>query len=311
MTDGVAMIGSGLIGTGWAVVFARAGWDVALYDIKPGRAEQSVEEASATLRLLAGEGLVASAAECIARLRPAASLEQAVSGATYVQENVLETPQEKLAVFEQLDRLVPAEVICGSSSSTIPVSQFSEELKTRERCIVVHPMTPPYLVPVVEIVPAPWTAAATTDYVMALMHEIDMTPIRLYKEIFGFVLNRFQVGLINEAMYLVSEGIASPEDIEKTLTHGLGLRWAFMGMFQTMDLLAPTGFGEYARKFGHSYTKLGKELATDRPWTQGAISAVDAYLRANVPKNELPARAGWRDDQLMKVTGALGRRARS
>ncbi len=311
MTERVAMIGSGLIGTGWAVVFARAGWEVTLYDVKAGRAAQSAQEAASTLRYLAGEGLVDGVDECIARLQPAESLEQAVDGATYVQENVLETAEEKLAVFEQLDKLVPVEVVCGSSSSTIPVSQFSEHLATRQRCIVVHPMTPPYLVPVVEIVPAPWTAPATTDYAMQLMSAIDMTPIRLHKEIFGFVLNRFQVGLINEAMYLVNEGIASPEDIEKTLTHGLGLRWAFMGMFQTMDLLAPTGFGEYARKFGHSYTKLGQQLATDKPWTEAAINEVDGYLRDGVPASELPARAAWRDEQLVKVTGALGRRAKS
>ncbi|MEE8308512.1 MAG: 3-hydroxyacyl-CoA dehydrogenase NAD-binding domain-containing protein, partial [Gammaproteobacteria bacterium] len=277
MTNRVAMIGAGLIGTGWAVVFARAGWDVAIYDIKPGRAEQSAGEAAATLRYLEQEGLLESADTCKARLHTASSLQEAVAGATYVQENVLETPEQKLDVFEQLDKLVPPEIICGSSSSTIPVSQFSEHLETRQRCIIVHPMTPPYLVPVVEIVPAPWTPSVTTDYAMALMEDLDMKPIRLNKEIFGFVLNRFQVGLINEAMYLVEEGIASPEDIEKTLTYGLGLRWSFMGMFQTMDLLAPTGFGEYAKKFGHSYTKLGKQLATDSPWADAAIDKVDAY----------------------------------
>ena len=118
MTERVAMIGAGLIGTGWAVVFARAGWEVTLYDVKAGRAAQSAQEAASTLRYLAGEGLVDGVDECIARLQPAESLEQAVDGATYVQENVLETPEEKLAVFEQLDKLVPVEVVCGSSSSS-------------------------------------------------------------------------------------------------------------------------------------------------------------------------------------------------
>lgn len=307
MTNTVAMIGSGLIGTGWAVVFARAGWNVRLYDIKPDQAGKACEEAATILRYLAGEGLVGSVEEYVDLITPVATLEQAVDGATYVQENVLETPVEKQAVFEQLDRLVAPEVICGSSSSTIPLSEFSEHLKTRERCIVVHPATPPYLVPVVEIVPAPWTAPATTHATMALMDAVDMTPIRLNKEVFGFVLNRLQVGLVNEAMHLVADGVASPEDIEKTLTHGLGLRWSFMGMFQTMDLAAPTGFGEYARKFGHSYTKLGKLLATDQPWTEAAISAVDSYLRTDVPLEALPQRAAWRDEKLVRVTNAIGR----
>ena len=307
MTNTVAMIGTGLIGTGWSVVFARAGWDVVLYDIDPAKVAKAASQSATTLNYLESEELATGAKQCIARIRTAKTLEEAVDGATYVQENVLETAAEKLDVFEQLDRLVPADVVCGSSSSTIPVSEFSEQLSTRHRCIVVHPMTPPYLVPVVEIVPAPWTDAATVDYAMGLMADIGMQPIRLNKEIFGFVLNRFQVGLINEAMHLVEEGVASPEDIEKTLTYGLGLRWAFVGMFQTMDLLAPTGFGEYARKFGHSYTKLGKQLVVDRQWSEKAIDEVASYLRKDLPTDQLPVRTAWRDEQLVKLTRALGR----
>jgi L-gulonate 3-dehydrogenase len=309
MTNTVAMIGTGLIGTGWSVVFARAGWDVVLYDIEPGKAKKSAAQAAATLVYLESGGLVTSSKDAIARLRAVETFEEVVDGATYVQENVLETAEQKLDVFEKLDKLVPVEVVCGSSSSTIPVSEFSENLSTRHRCIVVHPMTPPYLVPVVEVVPAPWTAPETTDYAMALMTDIDMQPIRLNKEIFGFILNRFQVGMINEAMYLVEEGVASPEDIEKTLTYGLGLRWSFIGMFQTMDLLAPTGFGEYAKKFGHSYTKLGKQLVVDREWTEDAINKVDDYLRKDLPIDELPERASWRDEKLVNLTRALGRRS--
>ncbi len=304
MTDRVTMVGSGLIGTGWAVVFARAGWDVVLYDIKEGRAQKAMEDATAALDYLEERGELESAAASRQHLSTATTLAEALEGATYVQENVLETPEEKLEVFEQLDALVPPNIVCGSSTSTIPASRFSENLKTRERCIVVHPMTPPYLVPVVEIVPAPWTSEETTAYTMQLMTDINMSPIRLNKEIFGFVLNRFQVGIINEAMYLVSEGIASPEDIEKTLSHGLGLRWSFMGMFQTMDLLAPTGFGEYAKKFGHSYAKLGAELCYNKEWTEKAIDDVDDYLRHKVPQDQLPGRAKWRDEKLVNLTKA-------
>lgn len=304
MTDRVAMVGSGLIGTGWAVVFARAGWDVALYDIKDGRAQKAKDDAASALHFLEERGELHAAKAAAEKITVAPTLEAVLDGATYVQENVLETPEEKLEVFEQLDALVPPDVVCGSSTSTIPASRFSENLKTRDRCIVVHPMTPPYLVPLVEIVPAPWTSEDTTSYAMQLMNDIDMSPILLNKEIFGFVLNRFQVGIINEAMYLVSEGIASPEDIEKTLSHGLGLRWSFMGMFQTMDLLAPTGFGEYAGKFGHSYAKLGKELCYNKEWSEKAIADVEGYLRQKVPQDQLPTRPKWRDEKLVNLIKA-------
>ena len=304
MPERVALIGSGLIGTGWAVVFARAGWDVMLYDIVEGQAQAAVGRADAALDFLAEQGLAGSGERNAGGIHAAGSLEEAVDGATYVQENVLETPEDKARVFADLDRLVPADVVCGSLSSTIPASQFSEPLATRDRCLVVHPMTPPYLVPLVEVVPAPWTSSETTDLAMRLMADLAMSPIRLNKEIFGFVLNRFQVGLINEAMSLVSEGVASPGDIEKTLTHGLGLRWSFMGMFQTMDLLTPTGFGEYARKFGHSYVKLGQDLQSDQPWTEQAIAEVDAYLRDRVALDDLPERAEWRDRKLIDLLDA-------
>lgn len=301
MKNRVALVGAGLIGMGWAVVFAKAKWEVSLYDIVPGKAKKAAIAAAAVLRKLEKAGLLKNAAACVKRLHPVATLEEALVGATYVQENVLETPAEKLDVFQRLDELVPPNVICGSSTSTIPASQFSGSLKTRDRCIVVHPMTPPYLVPLVEVVPAPWSSKKATDYAMKLMRELKMSLILLKKEIFGFVLNRFQVGIINEAMYLVDQGVASPGDIEKTLTHGLGLRWSFMGMFQTMDLLAPTGFGEYSGKFGHSYAKLGAALKYNEKWTEAARAEVTKYLRGRIPAAKLPGRAAWRDKKLIRL----------
>lgn len=301
MTNRIALIGSGLIGCGWAVVFSRAGWDVALHDIKPGRAEQAVRETKASLENLEACGFLDSAEDCVKHLSPVDSLDAAIADATFVQENVLETPEEKRAVFEELDNKVPADVILASSASTIPVSAFTESLQGRERCIIVHPCNPPYLVPLVEIVPAPWTAPETTDYCMTLMEDVKLVPILLHKEMYGFVLNRLQVALVNEAMYLVGQGVASPADVEKTLKNGLGLRWSFMGPFQTMDLAAPTGFKEYATKFGHSYRNMGKELGVTEEWSQEAIDAVDTFLRDEVPLDKLAERGQWRDRKLMKL----------
>ena len=301
MTKRIALIGSGLIGCGWAVVFSRAGWDVAFHDIKPGRADQAVEDTKASLENLESCGFLESAADCAQRLFSVKSLDAAIEDAAFVQENVLETPEEKLAVFEELDRKVPQDVILGSSASTIPASAFTEQLEGRERCIIVHPCNPPYLVPLVEIVPAPWTAQATTDYCMKLMTDVNLVPILLHKEMYGFVLNRLQVALVNEAMHLVGKGVASAADVEKTLKNGLGLRWSFMGPFQTMDLAAPTGFKEYATKFGHSYRNMGKELGVAEEWSTDAIDQVDQFLRDEVPLDKLKERGQWRDRKLMKL----------
>ena len=301
MPNRIALIGSGFIGCGWAVCFSRAGWDVALHDIKPGRAEQAVKDTKASLANLEACGFLVSADACAQHLLPVSSLDEAIEGATFVQENVLETPEEKLAVFEELDRKVPDDIILGSSASTIPASKFTEHLAGRERCIIVHPCNPPYLVPLVEIVPAPWTAEATTQYCMDLMTDVKLVPILLHKEMYGFVLNRLQVALVNEAMHLVGQGVASPADVEKTLKNGLGLRWSFMGPFQTMDLAAPTGFKEYATKFGHSYRNMGKELGVAEEWSTDAIDQVDRFLRDDVPLDKLAERGQWRDRKLMKL----------
>ncbi len=301
MTNRIALIGSGLIGCGWAVVFSRAGWDVALHDIKPGRVDQAVKDIKASLKNLESCEFLDSADACAQHLIPVDSLDEAVAGATFVQENVLETPEEKTVVFEELDRKVPKDVILGSSASTIPASKFTESLAGRERCIIVHPCNPPYLVPLVEIVPAPWTADATTQYCMDLMTEVKLVPILLHQEVYGFVLNRLQVALVNEAMHLVGQGVASAADVEKTLKNGLGLRWSFMGPFQTMDLAAPTGFKEYATKFGHSYRNMGKELGVAEEWTAEAIDQVDHFLRDEVPLDKLAERGRWRDRKLMKL----------
>ncbi len=301
MSKRIALIGSGLIGCGWAVVFSRAGWDVSLHDIKPGRAEQAVEDTKASLANLEACGFLDSTEACVQRLTPVSSLDEAIKDATFVQENVLETPEEKRAVFEELDTKVPQDVILGSSASTIPTSAFTESLEGRERCIIVHPCNPPYLVPLVEVVPAPWSAPSTVQYCMDLMTDVNLVPILLHKEMYGFVLNRLQVALVNEAMYLVGQGVASAADVEKTLKNGLGLGWSFMGPFQTMDLAAPTGFKEYAAKFGHSYRNMGKELGVDQEWTVEAIDHVDKFLRDEVPLDKLAERGQWRDRKLMKL----------
>ena len=305
MANRIALVGSGLIGCGWAVVFSRAGWDVAFHDIKPGRAEQAVQETKTSLANLEACGFLKSAARCSDHLFPVESLDAAIKGATFVQENVLETPDEKLSVFKELDRKVPHDVILGSSASTIPASTFTKHLKGRERCIIVHPCNPPYLVPLVEIVPTPWTAELTTEYCMDLMRQVNLVPILLHKEIYGFVLNRLQIALVNEAMHLVGKGVATPADIEKTLKNGLGLRWSFMGPFQTMDLAAPSGFKEYATKFGHSYSNMGKELGGAADWSPEAIDQVNQFLRAEVPLKKLRERGQWRDRKLMKLAAEL------
>jgi 3-hydroxyacyl-CoA dehydrogenase len=294
-----AIIGTGLIGSAWAIVFARAGFEVALHDGIEGAAERARELIAQRLQDLEDNELIVDKAAILARIRIAASLAEAVETAGYVQENVFETIEAKREIFSALDAVVGAETLIGSSSSGIPASSFTEHVSCRTRCLVAHPANPPYLIPIVELVPAPWTSPETVRRVRALMSEAGQEPIELTREIQGFVLNRLQSGLLAEAWQLVAEGIASVADIDRTVSAGLGLRWSFMGPFETIDLNAPDGVADYARRFGGLYRDIRQSRGTAGDWSAALIDQVEAERRKALPAESLGARAAWRDRRLM------------
>jgi 3-hydroxyacyl-CoA dehydrogenase len=166
--------------------------------------------------------------------------------------------------------------------------------------LIAHPVNPPYLVPVVELVPAPWTAPEVVDRVHALMAAVDQEPIRLRQEIEGFVLNRLQGVLLKEAWALARDGVASVADIDKTVSAGLGLRWAFMGPFETIDLNAPKGVADYAARLGGLYHGIAASRRQE-PWDAALIAQVESERRADLPADKIDERRAWRDRRLMAL----------
>ena len=126
-------------------------------------------------------------------------------------------------------RAARANAIIASSSSGIPASAFTRDLKTRQRCLIAHPVNPPYLVPLVEICPAPWTDPEVVERTRAIMIQAGQVPATVKKEIDGFALNRLQGALLAEAFRLLADDVISPADLDALVKHGLGLRWSFMG----------------------------------------------------------------------------------
>jgi L-gulonate 3-dehydrogenase len=254
--ESVAVIGSGLIGRSWATVFAAAGCEVALYDALPSAAETAHALVVQSLDELLGHGLVGDAAGAATRVRVAANLADALAGAAYVQENAPERLEIKRTVFAELDRLAERDAILASSTSTIVASAFTQTLAGRHRCLVAHPVNPPHLVPLVELVAAPWTSAETIARAKAFYESVGQVPIVVEREIEGFILNRLQAALLSEAFRLVGAGYVTPQDLDKTLKDGLGLRWSFMGPFETIELNAPGGIPDYCRRYGASLSRL-------------------------------------------------------
>jgi 3-hydroxyacyl-CoA dehydrogenase len=307
----VAVVGSGFIGRAWAIVFARAGFAVALWDPAPGAVAAALGFIAARLPELREAGLLADPPDVVlARITPAASLREALAGAEYVQENGPERVAEKAALFAEMDRIAAPETILASSTSGIPASQFTGNLAGRGRCLVAHPVNPPYLVPVVELCPAPWTEPTVVARARALMVAAGQVPAEVKKEVAGFVLNRLQVALVAEAFRLVRDGVVSQEDLDATVKHGLGLRWSFMGPFETIDLNAPQGLADYIARYGGLYAEVEREI-TPCELTPVLVAEMDAERRAALPLAEHPARQAWRDRRLMALAAHKAKQANS
>jgi 3-hydroxyacyl-CoA dehydrogenase len=299
--DRIGIVGCGLIGRAWAIVFARAGHPVCAYDADAGALAANLRCVEDALAELARFGLLAEPPAAVrARIAPASSLAEAVRDCAYVQESVRETVEAKRAIYAELDRLAPPDCILASSTSYIPASAFSAELPGRARCLVAHPVNPPHVVPVVELCPAPWTAPAVVERARALHAAAGQAPVVVRREVPGFILNRLQAALVCEAIRLYEDGYASAEDIDRTVRDGLGLRWSFMGPLETIDLNAPGGVLDYARRYGATMVEMDRAQAA-REWSAAALARLDAERRAAVPADALAERAAWRDRRLMAL----------
>ena len=269
----VAIVGAGLIGRAWAVIFARAGWNVRLTDPHIPTLKAAPRLIRDELHALARHGLAADPDGAISRVSAAASLVEAVVDVEFVQENGPEKVENKLAIFGQLDRLAPKHALLVSSTSAITASRFTEALPGRARCLIGHPVNPPHLVPLVELCGAPWTSPEAIDRARTIYCEIGQVPVTINREINGFVLNRLQGALLAEAFRLVGEGYISAEDLDHTVKDGLGLRWSFLGPFETIELNAPGGIPDYCAR----YTGFYRELAS-------AAAGPEVYQSPNVDR---------------------------
>ena len=297
----IAIVGTGLIGRAWAMVFARAGHPVRIWDNDAGAVPKALPLIEEALREQKQVGLISEDPQQVrARIGAAATLSEALADADYVQENTAERVDIKKQVYAQMDAAARPECILASSTSTIPTSVFSEGLKGRHRCIVAHPVNPPHVIPVVELSPAPWTAPEVVARARALHEKVGQVPILVKKEIQGFILNRLQAALLMEAWRLVKEDYCSVDDLDKTIKDGLGLRWSFMGPFETIDLNAPGGVADYAARYGNAMYESMSSVRYS-PWDDALIARIDAERRKVLPQTQHGEREAWRDRRLMAL----------
>ncbi len=301
----IALIGGGSMGMGWAIVFARAGHTVRIYDSAPDMLTKAKPGIATRLSALAAHGLLEEAPDAIlARITTTGDLAAALADVVHVQENVPERLEIKLDLFKRLDELAPPDAVLASSTSSLPASDFASDLIGRARCLVAHPANPPFLLPIVEIVPAPFTAPEAVERTRALMAATGQAPVVLKREVNGFLYNRLQGAVLREAYWMVKEGIADVQDIDAVMTSGLGLRWSIIGPFETADLNYRGGLVDHASRMGERYRQMGAERGQPDDWDADLVARAAAQRRAIVPMEKWDARVAWRDERLMTARAA-------
>ncbi|MEN4477918.1 3-hydroxyacyl-CoA dehydrogenase [Mycolicibacterium cosmeticum] len=290
----VTILGAGSIGVAFAILFATNGFDVTVYDPVEAALPRAAEDLALRLEQLGTD---------TDRVTFTTDLPAALAGAGFVQECAPERADLKRTLLQRAAALTDADIPLVSSSSAIVASTLVEGLAPQiaARVLVGHPGNPPYLLPVVEVVPSPVTADAIVADTVAVYRSAGLRPVLVRREVEGFVFNRLQGALLREAYCLVRDGVATVDDIDEVVRSGLGLRWSFMGPFETADLNTRGGIASHAAKMGPAYERMGAERGQHDPWTPELVAEVTAQRRALLDLQDWDQRVRWRDRKLIEL----------
>jgi 3-hydroxybutyryl-CoA dehydrogenase len=244
------VIGTGAMAPGIAAEYARLG-PTQIAGRDPDKIAAALGVAHGALETLAGAGLLdrAEAAEARGRLTGTTIDGADIAGATVVVESIVEDLATKQTLFAMLDRVAPPTALLCSNTSSLRITAIAADLVHPARVIGTHYWNPPHLLPVVEVIPGEQTAPETVAAVLALLERMGKEPVRVRREVPGFIWNRLQLAMLRECLWLVSNGVATPEDIDTIMERGLGRRWSLSGPFATVRLGGP-----------HIFTRVAEEL---------------------------------------------------
>lgn len=253
----VGIIGTGVIGGGWAAHFLRNGMQVTAWDPAPGAEAKLRQKVAAVWPKLSRLGLQPQASPDNLHFAP--TLAAAVAEAEFVQENVPERLPIKIDTLQQIDAVCPPQTVIASSTSGYLMSEMAIGLQHPERCVVAHPFNPPYLMPVVEVVAGKLTSESAHDWAVAFYRTTGKRPLKLSQEVPGFVADRIMEAVWREILHMLDQNMATVAEIEAAVRYGPGLRWALMGPLTVLHL----GGGEGG--MAHLIHQFGPSLKA--PWT--------------------------------------------
>jgi 3-hydroxyacyl-CoA dehydrogenase len=233
-----AVLGAGIMGHGIAQCFLMAGFPVRLYDIEEGilgRARGHIEQ---NLAMFAAHGLIhkGDIEPCLKGLSLTTDLKEAVQEADFITEAAPENLELKQTLFASVDRYCPGHAIIASNTSSLTMEKIGERVSSKDRLVTTHWFNPPHIVPAVEVVRSPWTSEETFNATYELLIKIRKVPIKINREIPGFLINRIQMAMVREILDLYEQGIAGAEDIDRAVKGSIGFRLASIGPLLTIDL---------------------------------------------------------------------------
>lgn len=298
----IVVVGGGSIGVSFSLLFAKSLINIQLYEPDEVRVSDIYEELELRLNDLVKYDLLDHPkGEVLKKIQVISSLEKADKKAELVIECAPENLSLKKEVFSELELFFSKDTILASASSAITMSEISQDLIYKSRCLIAHPGNPPHLIPIVELVATGFTEPKVIEKVRSIFQEVGQIPVLINKEIKGFVFNRLQGAILREAYCLVRDEIASVEDIDSIVKDGLGLRWSIMGPFETVDLNTRGGIISHAEKMGSSYEDMGKERGQIDTWGADLVAEVNRQRRKILPLIDWDERVLWRDESLMKL----------
>ncbi len=299
----VGILGTGVIGGGWALHFLRQGLEVVAHDPGPGSTEKLKRMVDQTWPTMERMGLKQGASPD--NLVFASSLSELAAQVQVIQESTTEELSQKQALFADLDAATDPEVIICSSTSGLAMTDIQAKCTHPERTVVGHPFNPPYIIPLVEVVGGTRTSSESVDWAVGFYQKFGKKPIRMDKELSGFIANRLQEALWREALHMVNAGEATVQEIDDSIRFGPGLRWAIMGPCLTFHLAGgDDGMAHMLDHFGPSLLEPWTRLKAPELTSQLRNRMVDGCIQS-AQDNDMSNLVRQRDDCLIRIMHAL------
>ncbi len=303
----VVILGAGSIGLSFAAVFSDAGFDVTVAEPDAARRGAVAEGIAAQHQAIALAGLARGKSGPVPVMADAAPI---LPQAALVIEAGPEQLEIKQAIFAGLLANCGPETVIATASSAITMSRILPDAADQARCLVAHPVNPPAVLRLIELVPAPATLPETMARATDLFHAGGFAAITLGHEIEGFVLNRLQGAVLREAYRLVAEGVTDSAGIDAAMRLGLGPRWALSGPFETAELNTPGGIRAHAARMGPAYRRMGEARGeAAAAWPDDLVHRVDRERRRVISVEDLPARVTWRTRAVARMVALRDRLA--